>query len=166
MIPKLIKERFLHLVDEGIEKNNTISSMKSDISQLKADVAELKADVAELKADVAELKADVAELKADVAELKADVAELKVDVAWLKTGFQRHEMQLKSLNEGMHRQGILMEELRDQVKLIAEAVAPLLQKTEGLENLNQKIDDNEDHIVVVESALKSHINDKNIHKEK
>lgn len=108
----------------------------------------------------------IVELKADVAELKADVAVLKADVAWLKRGFQRHEIELKNLNERMHKQGILMEELRDHLKIIAEAVSPLLKKSESIDDLNQKLENNVDHIVVVESALKSHINDKSLHIKK
>ena len=60
-----------------------------------------------------------------IKELKADVAELKTDVAGLKT-------EMTEVKVEQHRQGIMLEELRDNVNLIVEGLSPLLQKSESM----------------------------------
>ena len=94
----MTKQEVVKLKDEGIDNNQTIRELKTDVGVLKADVAELKTDVAGLKTDVAGLKTDVAGLKTEMAEVKVE----------------------------QHRQGIMLEELRDNVNLIVEGLSPLL----------------------------------------
>ena len=83
---------------------------------------------------------------------------LKTDVAGLKTD-------MLNVKEEQHRQGIMMEELRDNVNLIVEGISPLLKKSESMEELTEKLDKNNDQIAIVETSLKSHIKNKNIHRQ-
>lgn len=63
-----------------------------------------------------------------------------------------------------HRQGIMLEELRDNVNLIVEGLSPLLQKSESMEAIGERLEENSDEISVVKTALKSHINNADIHR--
>ena len=99
----------------------------------------------------------IKELKADVAELKTDVAGLKTDVAGLKT-------EMTEVKVEQHRQGIMLEELRDNVNLIVEGLSPLLQKSESMGAVDERLDENSEEISVVKTALKSHINNSDIHR--
>ena len=118
----MTKDDFLAIVDEGIEKNKTIRTLKKDVSGLKKDVSELKKDVSGLKKDSL------------------------------------------SLHETMHRFGILLEEVRDDIRLLAEAVSPLLKKTEGLGEMDERIKDNKDYMAILRANLKAHINDRAVHR--
>ena len=69
-----------------------------------------------------------------------------------------------NVKEEQHRQGIMMEELRDNVNLIVEGISPLLKKSESMEELTEKLDKNNDQIAIVETSLKSHFKNKNKNK--
>ena len=69
-----------------------------------------------------------------------------------------------NVKEEQHRQGIMMEELRDNVNLIVEGISPLLKKSESMEELTEKLDENNDQIAIVETSLKSHFKNKNKNK--
>ena len=97
-------------------------------------------------------------LKKDVSELKTDVSELKTDVAVLKTD-------MTEVKDGMHRQGIMMEDMRDNINVIVEGISPLLRKSESLDELDEKLEENNDQITIVKTTLKSHIENKDIHRK-
>ena len=84
-----------------------------------------------------------------IRSLKTDVAGLKTDVAGLKTE--------------QHRQGLLMEEMCDNIKLITEALSPLPYKGEKITRLEEKVVDQADQIKVTQWSLQKHIQDKKIH---
>ena len=126
----LTKKDIRLIVDEGIDQNKTILTLKTDVAGLKTDVAGLKTDVAGLKTDVAGLKTDMSSVKGE-----------------------------------QHRQGILMEEMRDNINLIVEAISPLLRKSEGMDELNENIAENQAQITIVKSTLRSHMENKNIHRK-
>ena len=119
----LTKKDIRLIVDEGIDQNKTILTLKTDVAGLKTDVAGLKTDVAGLKTDMSSVKGE------------------------------------------QHRQGILMEEMRDNINLIVEAISPLLRKSEGMDELNENIAENQAQITIVKSTLRSHMENKNIHRK-
>ncbi len=53
---------FKNLINEIIEENPSINTLKSDVIELKSDVALLKSDVAELKSDMSTVKKDIVKL--------------------------------------------------------------------------------------------------------
>jgi predicted nucleic acid-binding Zn-ribbon protein len=59
-------------------------------------------------------------IETDINELKTDVKELKVDVEGLKAG-------VKELEKDVHKTGILLEDLQDQVKLVAEGLNAVVE---------------------------------------
>ena len=122
---------------------------KADVNELKTGQTELRRDFAELKGDMREVKTDVAELKTDMVIVKADVAGLKTDVASLSTAqldqaealallaadvtafrnshalfeqeTNRRFEQLTALVTESHTQvRVMFEDIRDQVRLVAE----------------------------------------------
>ena len=112
----LTKKDIRLIVDEGIDQNKTILTLKTDVAGLKTDVAGLKTDMSSVKGE-------------------------------------------------QHRQGILMEEMRDNINLIVEAISPLLRKSEGMDELNENIAENQAQITIVKSTLRSHMENKNIHRK-
>jgi chromosome segregation ATPase len=103
-----------------------------------------------VKKDFLELVDKGIENNKTILSLKTDVSELKTDV--------------RSLKEEQHRQGILLEDMSDNINLLVEAVSPLLKKSEDMGDLNEKVEDSQDQISIVKTTLKSHIQNKKLHK--
>ena len=107
--------------------------------------------------EVVKLIDEVIDNNKTIKELKADVAELKTDVAGLKT-------EMTDVKVEQHLQRIMLEELCDNVNLIVEGLSPLLQKSESMGAVDERLDENSEEISVVKTPLKSHINNSDIHR--
>ncbi|MEW5981983.1 MAG: hypothetical protein AB1806_06385, partial [Acidobacteriota bacterium] len=113
--------------------------------------AELKTDMVTVKADVAELKTDMVTVKADVAELKTDMVTVKADVAELKVG-------QSALAETVHQVLVLAEHQAQQLRLVAEGHAALVEMREGdRREVAEAFREVRDLIVFVHKDLRTHI---------
>ena len=113
----LTRQDVFEIVDEAIEDNKTIKTLKSDVKTLKSDVKTLKSDMSCVK----------------------------------------HEQ---------HKQGLILEDMQDNIRLLVEGVSPLLQKSSAMESIDQKISNNRDEIIIVKSGLQSHMADTDAHLSK
>ena len=135
------------LINEVIEENSTICTLRSDVATIKTkqdehsrDIRELKSDVKDLKSDVKDLKSDVKDLKSDVKDLKSDVKELKSDVTELKSN--------------VFSLGVMMEEMKQQQQQILDAVIPAKQRAAQVDAVFNQVDDHEHRLCAVETVIK------------
>ena len=138
------------IVDEIIAENPTICRMADNLDVLNTDVAVLKGDVAVLKGDVAVLKSDVAVLKSDVAVLKSDVADVK-----LQGRTNTHAINELFLEQ--RRQGVMLEDMRSDIKKMLEIVAPSKMREEQFDQMELKVDQHDHRIAALEDALQEHL---------
>ena len=125
------------------------SLTKQDVFEIVDEAIEDNKTIKILKSDVKTLKSDVKTLKSDVKTLKSDVKTLKSDMSCVK-----HEQ---------HKQGLILEDMQDNIRLLVEGVSPLLQKSSAMESIDQKILRNRDEITIVKAGLKSHMADTDAH---
>ena len=121
------------LINEVIEENSTICTLRSDVATIKTKQDEHSRDIRELKSDVKDLKSDVKDLKSDVKELKSDVTELKSNVFSL---------------------GVMMEEMKQQQQQILDAVIPAKQRAAQVDAVFNQVDDHEHRLCAVEAVIK------------
>jgi chromosome segregation ATPase len=100
--------------------------LRGDVQELRNGVKELQSDVQELRDDVKELRTDVEELKTGHAELRTDVRELKTGQAKLRTDVQELQAGQLMFDQRLGRVEINQEDMKDQIKQIAEGHAAVL----------------------------------------
>jgi len=86
---------------------------------LVSEVAEIKTDLADVKTDLAGVKTDLADVKTDLADVKTDLAETKQTVARIEV---EHGRKLDALADGYQANREAIEEIRDDVAAIKEAL--------------------------------------------
>jgi chromosome segregation ATPase len=124
------------VVDAAIEENQSIKDLKTDVSVLKTDVSALKTDVSALKTDVSVLKTDVAELKVTAA---------------------KHSQKLDRLDEKIHHQGLLFENMQKDLKLILDAVIPSKERVMQINKIEDLVDQHDHRLHALEITLKDHV---------
>ena len=85
-----------------------------------------------------------------IVEMKSNVAELKSDVAELKTE--------------QHRQGLILEDVQSNMRTIAQAISPLLAKSEKIDRLETHQVAQRDEIEVTQAVLREHIRSAKVHR--
>jgi hypothetical protein len=106
------------IVDEIIAENPTICRMADNLDVLNADVAVLKGDVAVLKGDVADVK------------LQGRTNTLAINQLFLE----------------QRRQGVMMEDMRSDIKKMLEIVAPSKMREEQFDQMEHKVDQHDHRI--------------------
>lgn len=82
----------------------------------------------------------------------------------LKEEQSRQATAITGLQEEMHRLGLLLEDIHSSVKLLAEAVSPLLQHSERTGEFDQRITSNSEQIKLTQRSLTEHVRNKLIHR--
>ena len=126
------------IVDEIIAENPTICRMVDNLDVLNTDVAVLKSDVAVLKSDVALLKSDVADVK-----LQGRTNTQAINQLFLE----------------QRRQGVMMEEMRSDVKKMLEIVAPSKMREEQFDQMEHKVDQHDHRIAALEDLVQDHLSE-------
>lgn len=159
---RLILDEIKNLRGEITGLGGNLSNLENEITGLKGNVTDLKDDVTGLKSDVNNLKDDVTVLRGDVNNLKDDInnlenkinevktelgaefrkeisvveANLKEEINELKTTFEkRFERIEKSMDTTRF---ILENEIRDNIRLVAEGHLDLHRKMEDVAKTNNE----------------------------
>ena len=119
------------IVDEIIAENPTICRMADNLDVLNTDVAVLKGDVAVLKGDVADVK------------LQGRTNTQAINQLFLE----------------QRRQGVMMEDMRSDIKKMLEIVAPSKIREEQFDQMELKVDQHDHRIAALEVTVQEHLGD-------
>ena len=100
---------------------------------------------------------------ASIIELRKTQQQHGVTIDCLVTEQHRQATEMGRLATEQHRQGVFMESMRDDIKLIAEAVSPLLSRLEKMQSFENALTEQGDQITVTKSALAKHVRDQTLH---
>jgi len=64
-----------------------------------------------------------------------------------------------------HRQGIMLEDLQQNMRTIAEAVYPLLKKSAEMKDFDGTLRNHDAEIKITRTVLRDHIHDKSVHRK-
>jgi chromosome segregation ATPase len=118
----------LNRIEEAIgAQRDDMTSLKGDMTSLKGDMTSLKGDMTSLKGDMTSLKGDMTSLKGDMTSLRMEVTSVRADMT---AGFERVD---RRIDDTETRLRILVEGLRDDVRILAEHFNPLEQRVTALE---------------------------------
>ena len=123
----------LVVIDEAIEGNSTINTLKSDVAILKSDVAILKSDVAILKSDVQSLTHQVNHHSVLIA------ANTKA---------------IEKLTSEQFRLNGLMEDMGSDIKKLVEMLLPSKRRDEQFDRLDTTVLQHENRLCAVEATIK------------
>jgi hypothetical protein len=113
-------------------------SVRGDIAGLVGSMAGLGGSVSDLRGSAVRLEGSVADLRASVAEIRGSVAEVRGSVSELRDMIveQGNALRIEFRQEiaDARRHAVLLNEgTRDDIRLVAEAVALLTVKVESLQ---------------------------------
>ncbi len=83
--------------------------------------------------------------------------ELKANVADLKVASRSHSRAIHKLSVEQHRMGLLMDEMRSDIKLMVDVLLPRKRREEQFDTMEDKVEQHEDRLVAVEDTVKDHI---------
>ena len=103
------------------------------------------------------------EKNASIQELKTGQRRQGGDIQELKDGQKREGGDIQVLKDEQHRQGVILEDIQSQIQTIAEAVTPLLRKSEAMPEIKSTFKSHSQEITMTQQSLKHHIKDPNAH---
>jgi len=89
--------------------------------------------------------------------LNADVAVLKGDVADVKLQGRTNTQAINQLFLEQRRQGVMMEDMRSDIKKMLEIVAPSKMREEQFDQMELKVDQHDHRIAALEDAVQEHL---------
>lgn len=104
---------------------------------------------------------DQIEIRLEKLEIRMDKLETRMDK--LESRMDRLEIELRELKEEFHRRGIMMEEMYDHIKIMAEGFSAIMARNvrnEGLEDIVRMLGH---EVVTTKGVLSSHVQNSRIH---
>ena len=89
--------------------------------------------------------------------LNADVAVLKGDVADVKLQGRTNTLAINQLFLEQRRQGVMMEDMRSDIKKMLEIVAPSKIREEQFDQMELKVDQHDHRIAALEVTVQEHL---------
>ena len=86
-------------------------------------------------------------------------SEIKCLRGEMNTKFGKMDTKISALAEMQHRQGLQLEHMQDDMKLILEALVPLTKKAERFDQIDSKFENYDVRLCAVEITLKSQRNE-------
>jgi len=152
----MIQVHLKKFINECIDQNPTIRNLGSRMDSLEArmDRLEARMDNLEARMDNLEARMDNLEARMDKLEARMDKLEARMD---------KLEARMERLEEEVHRQGIILESIRDDIKFMLEALTMSLKKSESFEAMGTKVEALDQDAVTTRGILKAHIQNSRIH---
>lgn len=145
----MIQVHLKKFINECIDQNPTIRNLGSRMDSL-----ESRMDRLEARMDSLESRMDRLEARMDSLESRMDKLEARMD---------KLESRMDRLEELVHRQGILLESIRDDIKFMLEALTMSLKKSESFEAMGIKVEALDQDAITTRGILKAHIQNSRIH---
>jgi len=125
---------------------------------VREETAGLKQGIENLERKQTNIERDIGDIRQDQASMKQVQEEFKLHFVSLEKRHERHEQET-------HRQGIVQEDLQQDMRAIAEAVYPLLKKSAEMSDFDGALKKHDAEIKITKTVLKGHIQDKSIHRK-
>jgi len=132
-----------------------------DQVEKRLDQVEKRLDQVEKRLDQVEKRLDQVEKRLDKVEMRLEQIEIRLEK--LESRMDRLEIELRELKEEFHRRGIMMEEMYDHIKIMAEGFSAIMARNvrnEGLEDIVRMLGH---EVVTTKGVLSSHVQNSRIH---
>lgn len=92
------------------------------LQEIKGEIGGIKADIGGIKADIGGLRGEIGEIRAEIGEIRGEIGEIKGEIGEIKGTLREHTEILRVHGEDIRAQGILLEDMRSENRVVAEAV--------------------------------------------
>ena len=152
----MIQVHLKKFVNDCIDQNPTLIQLVGHAKGADGRLGQIEG-----RLDKVEKRLDQVEKRLDKVEMRLEQIEIRLEK--LESRMDRLEIELRELKEEFHRRGIMMEEMYDHIKIMAEGFSAIMARNvrnEGLEDIVRMLGH---EVVTTKGVLSSHVQNSRIH---